>query len=179
MRIVKCCFAFIILVGLLASCSNGGGVVGMNIAQPNQLLSELVSKVYMSDQLLEIVRFRGSMEELNTQYPIECLRESEYAYRVAYLGNDDVAIIFFNRDGSYITGRLYKLFPSKLKFEDLSVGKSLDYVQEMDPDGEYLFLFTGSNNVPRISTHCTKDGYLVEIEYTEDNLISSINIEPI
>ncbi len=179
MRIIKCCFVFVILVSLLTSCSNNGGAVSMNIAQPEQLLSELVSKVYTSDQLSEIVKFRGSMKEFNSQYPIECIRESEYAYRVAYLGSESVAIIFFNRDGEHILGRIYKLFPSKSNFESLSIGEPLDDVKQMDPDGEYMFLYTGSNDAPRTSTHCTKDGYWIEIEYTEDNLISSINIEPI
>ena len=47
----------------------------------------------------------------------------------------------------------------------------------IDPNGEYLFLYTGRNDTPKVSSHYTKDGYLITIEYDVSNVIISINEE--
>ncbi len=53
----------------------------------------------------------------------------------------------------------------------------LEEVRAIDPDGEYLFLYTGRNDVPKVSSHYTKDGYLITIEYDESNAVVSVEQE--
>ena len=45
-----------------------------------------------------------------------------------------------------------------------------------DPDGEYLFLYTGRND-QRYSSHYTMDGYLIIIEWSNENTVETIHIE--
>ena len=65
----------------------------------------------------------------------------------------------------------------KSDFDKLVKGQSLDEVRAIDPNGEYLFLYTGRNDAPKVSSHYTKDGYLITIEYDVSNVITSINEE--
>ena len=56
----------------------------------------------------------------------------------------------------------------------LTKDHSLDEVMQIDPYGEYLFLYTGRNDLPRESFHYTKDGYIVCLEYDLENQICKI-----
>ena len=136
-------------------------------------LIELVSRIYDESQLNDIVRFNGNINELNDIYPTECLRRVGEYYRASYLGNDSVAIIIFDNSGKKLIGKIVSTQCLKADFEELEKGKSLDEVKNIDPKGEYLFLYTGRNDTPRKSSHYTKDGYLITIEYDVSfNIIS-------
>ena len=66
---------------------------------------------------------------------------------------------------------------SNADFDALEEGQSLESVQGIDPNGKYLFLYTGRNDVPRRSLHFTKEGYLITIEYNDSNVITSKKME--
>ena len=93
---------------------------------------------------------------------------------MSYLGNDSVAVIYFDGSDYNIFVRVYSLYLTKADFNELATGQLLDSVQKIDPLGEYLFLYTGSNDAPKISTHYTKDGYSITVEYDEGNTILSV-----
>ncbi|MBR3895164.1 MAG: hypothetical protein IKJ35_08475 [Clostridia bacterium] len=143
----------------------------------DEMLMDLVSKIYNESELLEIVNFDGSIKGLNTKYPIECMRTIADIYRVSYLGSDRVAVIVFDDSGSKMWGRIYPLTLSKDAFDNVVEGQSLETVMKIDPNGEYLFLYTGRNDFPRTSAHYTKDGYLITIEYDDSNTIIGIREE--
>lgn len=168
---------FIIIIILLcafSSCGKGESELKEKICSPDKNITELVSKKYSNSQLLTIAQLEVTMNELNEQYPIECLRKIGTAYRVSYLGNDSVAVIYFDSSENKIFGRVYSLYLAKADFNELATGQLLENVQKIDPQGEYLFLYTGINDAPRISTHYTKDGYLITVEYDEENTILSV-----
>lgn len=89
---------------------------------PNKSIFELVSKRYSDPQLLAITQLNVTMEELNKQYPIECLRKDQNAYRVSYLGSDSVAVILFDCDENKITGRVYSLHLTQADYVGLGIG---------------------------------------------------------
>ena len=177
MRYIKCFALFTILFFMLSACGKGESNLKIEISSPDKNLNELASKTYSKSQLLNIVQFEGTMDELNEQYPIECMREIGNTYRVSYLGDDCVAVIVFDNSKNKICGNVYNLFLTKADFNDLAVGQSLDSVKRLDPHGEYLFLYTGRNDTPKISTHYTKDGYLITVEYDDENIILSVTID--
>ena len=147
------------------------------ISSLDENIVESASIIYDDLQLWEIVQFNESISKLDSQYPIECLREHNQSYRVSYLGDKKVVILIFDDSGNKILGNIYNMQKLKSDFEELIVGQPLQYVQKIDPHGEYLFLYTGRNDIPKISTHCTKDGYLITIEYDDSNTIISITEE--
>ena len=174
MKHIKYLLLFIILLCVLSSCVKGESELKEKICLPNKNIIELVSKKYSNSQLLTIAQLEVTMDELNKQYPIECLRKIGNAYRVSYLGNDSVAVIYFDSSDNKIFGRVYSLNLTKADFKELAIGQLLENVQKIDPQGEYLFLYTGSNDAPKISTHYTRDGYLITVEYDEENTILSV-----
>lgn len=174
MKHIKYFLLFIIILFVLSSCSKGDSELKEKICSPDKNITELVSKKYSNSQLLTITQLEVTMNELNKQYPIECLRKIGNAYRVSYLGNDSVAVIYFDSSENKIFGRVYSLYLTKADFNELATGQSLESVQKIDPQGEYLFLYTGSNDAPKTSTHYTKDGYLITVEYDEGNTILSV-----
>ena len=167
----------IILLFLLCSCDKGGSDLKIEISPSDKSLIYLTSKIYDETELLELTKFNGSLNELNIKYPIECLRENNGMYRVSYLGNESVAILLFDGSGNKISGSTYITQLVKSDFDCLAKGQSLDEVREIDHNGEYLFLYTGRNDTPKVSSHYTKDGYLITIEYDVSNVIININEE--
>ena len=157
---------------MLSSC--GKGESDEKTCSPDKNIMELVSKKYSDAQLRTISQLEATMSELNKQYPIECLRKIGTAYRVSYLGNDGVAIIYFDSSEKKTLGSVCRLHLTKADFDELTIGQSLERVQELDPQGEYLFLYSGRNDAPKISTHYTIDGYLITVEYDEENAILGV-----
>lgn len=149
----------------------------IEISPPDKSIVELVSKKYDETELLEISEFDGSLNGLSIKYPIECLRRDNGMYRASYLGNGSVAILVYDSSGNKILGNIYSMQLLKTDFNGLKKGQSLDEVIAIDPDGVYLFLYTGRNDIPRKSSHYTKDGYLITVEYDVSNVIISINEE--
>ncbi|MBQ7335989.1 MAG: hypothetical protein IJW92_05915 [Clostridia bacterium] len=159
---------------LFGSCATGGYNLSSEVSSPDKKLTDLASKTYDDSTLLDIVNFDGSSDELNVLYPIECVRKLDDIYRVSYLGEDSVAVLLFDNSGNKLSGTIYDNQKSKSDFAELEKGQSLQKVRELDPNGAYIFLYTGSVDTPKISSHYTNDGYLITIEYDASNIITSI-----
>ena len=149
----------------------------LKISPTNKNLHDLASKTYEDWQLEEITNNSGSLTELNLAYPVECIRHLTVGYRVSYIGYGRVAVVLFDNTGAKIWGKVYDTALLKSNFEKIEVGQSLKVVKEMDPNGEYLFLYTGRNDEPKVSTHYTKDGYLYTIEYDASNTVLNVREE--
>ena len=177
MRFVKFISSIMLTVFLfvLCSCAKGDNNVRIEISPSDKSLIDLSTHIYDESQLLELVRFDGTINELNMQYPVDCLREDNGTYRASYLGDESVAILLFDEDGNRLLGKTYGTPLEKSDFDGLVKGQFLEDVISIDPNGEYIFLYTGSNDVPKVSYHYTKDGYLITIEYNDFNSIISIN----
>lgn len=170
------CIPVILLTMIFCSCVQKGGQIA-DISPTEKSLMELSSECYVESQLSEIAGFGGSMQKLNAKYPIECLRENGENYRVSYLGENQVVVLWFDRSGNRCKGNLYSIKKLKSDFDGLTPGQALDEVRAIDPDGEYSFLYTGKNDSPKVSTHCTKDGYLITVEYNASNVIVRVDKE--
>lgn len=167
----------IVLLCMLCACDKGGKNMGIRISPSDKSLTDLTSVVYEQSQLLDIAESNSSIDELNALYPIECLREIGGVYRASYLGDGSIAVILFDNSGNKIMGDIHDALLLKSDYSCLAKGHSLDNVREIDPNGEYLFLYTGRNDTPRVSTHYTKDGWLITIEYDDLNRIINIETE--
>lgn len=177
MRYIKCVALLIAFSCIFTSCSNEENDVKIQVSDNNKTFSILMSKKYDNTELESIIQFQGDMEKLDELYPLECVREVGENYRISFLGDDRVAIIICDQNGEKIVGNIFNLSCVKSDFSDLKTGQSLRDVQKIDPKGEYMFLYTGRNDSPKISTHYTKDGYLITVEYDDNNIIVSVAIE--
>ena len=148
--------------------------------QQDKNIFELVSIIYDNSLLRAIETFEGTMDELNELYPIECVRKTEFdsyqAYKVSYLGEDKVVVVIFDISGNKCMSWIYNLNSLKADFENLRIGQTVADVKNVDPNGYYWFLITGTGE-PLCSDHYTRDGYLITIEYEiEDNTFKVADI---
>ena len=154
---------------------------------PNKNINRMFLKKYSQDEIEKlydfVFHFEGTIEELNEEYPIKCVRKyegNEYYgtyYRISYLGEKSIGQAVYRIDTEEIYARRYKFSCPKRNFKKFKVGTHLDEVMETDPDGCYLFLYTGMTDAPKTSQHYTKDGYLITIDYDDDCKITKINEE--
>ena len=165
----------IVMLLVISSCAKGKSDLKIEMSPPDKSLTDLASVVHDETKLSEIANFKGSLNELNIKYPVECLREDGGMYRASYLGDGSIAVLLFDGSGNKLLGSTYSAKLLKADFDRLKEGLPLDEVRAIDPDGEYLFLYTGRNDIPKVSSHYTKDGYFITIEYDASNVIVSIN----
>lgn len=164
----------LIMVICCSACSNGNNY--KTNANNESLETEVTSDMSTDDKLREIIKYEGSMDELLALYPTDYYSEFDNFYRVVYYGDYSVAVVVYDLEGNSFK-RIYDINQTKDIYEDLEIGDSLDIVQDLDPKGDYSFLFAGRNDIPRVSTHYTVDKYVVVISYDMNNLITDINIQ--
>jgi len=169
--------AIIVLIISANSCVRGENDLRNKLSPWNKSLIDLASQMYNETKLWEIANFHGSIHELNSNYSIECLRETNHMYRASFLGNEAVAVLLFDGSGNKIWGNVYHTQLLASDFDIVKKGHLLNEVRTLDPKGEYLFLYTGKNDTPKTSSHYTKDGYLITIEYDASNVITNIHKE--
>ena len=169
--------AILVLIASLLLCLCACGNEKIKESDKSKNVIELVTKAYDSNELNEIASFEGSIYELNDKYNIECLRIVGEYYRVAYLGDGCVLIIYYTQSGQKLHANISQTPLTSGSYESIMVGDSIAKVMEFDPDAEYWFLYTGRTDFPRVSSHYTKDGYLITIEYDESNYVIEINKE--
>lgn len=179
MRIFKNLFTIITLVMIctLCSCSKAADCMSVRLSPQDETLYELSTEIYDDYELKNIAEFSGTLQELNANYPIECIRKISAGYRASYCGEFNVTSIIFDASGQKIIGNVYQTSKEKIYFDDLSVGDSIEDVKEIDSAASYSFLYTGRNDTPKQSVHYTSDGYLITIEYDNNHLISDIKSE--
>lgn len=177
MKYIKCLVLSVLLICLLCACAKEENNIKLEISPENKTIIELATQVYSDSQLTSIVQYEGNIDELSQVYSIDCLRRIQNGYRVSYLGDHSVASVSFDNDGDKITSNIYKLSLMSYDFKSLNSSDTLDDVKKIDANGEFIFLYTGRNDVPEISKHYTKDGYIIHIEYNGNNQIESITYE--
>lgn len=170
-------FFLVILLCVLCACSKEENRVEVTLSQLDSTLVQLGTEIYSDSQLQRIVQYNRDINKLNERYPIECIRGNDNIYRVSYLGDSSIAVILFDAVGNKVMGNAYSTLTMKLDFDDLNKGQSLEDVQKIDSKGDYSFLYTGRDDVQKVSTHYTKDGYLISIEYDAANVILRIREE--
>lgn len=169
MKYIKCLVLSVLLICLLCACAKEENNIKLEISPENKTIIELATKVYSDSQLTSVVGFEGNIDELSHVYSIDCLRKTQNGYRASFLGDQSAASVFFDSDGNKIKSNVNKLSLMSCDFDSLNSFNTLDDVKKIDVNGEFIFLCTGRNDVPEISKHYTKDGYIIHIEYNENN----------
>lgn len=179
MTLIKKLFFFatvvVIMAETLTSCINRGNILNNMELSENTNIFETVTTVYSESQLRDLSTLNCSIDELNSRFPVECIRKDFNHYRVSYAGKNMFVVIHFDEDGKWLMTHTYKANLSLSDYKTIKKGQTLAEVIEIDPDGDYIFLYTGRNDCP-ISTHISVDGYLITIKYIS-NVVDEIQIE--
>ena len=168
---------FFAMVSVLCACNGNQQVADLKITPEDENIMDITTEVYSEASLRIICAFEGDIHMYNRKYPIECIRNSFDGYRVAYRGSSHIALIWFGADGQKEHIRLVEVRNTAADFMELKIGEALKTVRELYPEGTYLFLGTGRDDAPRVSSHYTTDGYLISIYYDSDYLIEETIVE--
>lgn len=176
-KIVISVLLFFTLLLSLAGCTKEPTEMDISFSPSSQTIWDLSTKVYTDAELESIASFLGTYDKLDEAFPVECVRQSANPTgRVAYLGNQKVVVIPFVNDGTLLSGHIFTMESELETFLTLRIGDNLTSVRAVDPQGNYPFLYTGVD-APKISTHCTTDGYYISITYDDAHTIVGITIE--
>ncbi len=158
---------FLLFIIMTEFCEWGIHMDYSLLASDNNIKS-IPSTIYDETDLDNIVNSNMSLRDLNNAYPVEHIKEENGVSRVVFIGNDHIAVLVYDNLGNKLLGKKYEIRLHKSDFIKLSKGMPIEKVMDIDPHGEYLFFETGRNDIPKQSTHFTKDGYIIIIEY--DNM---------
>lgn len=173
MKMVKLFFAFAFAV-LLFSCKGGENIMTL-LSDPEVNITELITVRYSNEQLEQIRIFDGNINELNDKYPIQCLRRVDAAYSIVFLSEERILMAIYDDRGNKLFCNIFNLSKEVAAFEHINIGDTIEKVKNVDPLGEYLFLYTGRNDIPHNSKHYTSDGFCIQISYDENNVVTSID----
>jgi hypothetical protein len=181
----KTAFIFsILLVLLLSSCTKETSLTspmtgpnGMYVSEINTNISKLITKSYSEEQLQEMEQSFYSLQDLNNKYPVKCLRKRGTIFRAVYKGKESILILYYDNSGKMLFSDYFVATLSLSDFGVLKKNDFVDSVRALDPGGQYNFLFTGRTDTPRISNHCTIDGYFIIIYYNAKWQITKIETE--
>ena len=156
------------MLAAMMICVSGGcseDENGIKVSDSGYKIHDLVSRIYTESELSEMTAYKGTIFEFDENYPIECIRKNYEHYTVSYLGENKVLIATFDSNGDFVYSWKYNICGLKSDFDAASAGWTIEQIIEIDPNGTYLFLYTGNHQAPFFSTHCTEDGYMIKVEY--------------
>ena len=140
---------------------------------------------YTDAQLPEIADLDGTADELFPLYPPSHIRRIKNdvnkdnttdVFGVFYLGETKALKLIIDNLGNRIWQCSYNTIESKKTFDSLSLGQTLTDVKNLDPNGDYPFQYMGRTDIPMFSNHYTRDGFIIQIIYDDNYIITSIYI---
>lgn len=168
-------FAAVMAAVLVIFCSCGETFdISVLVSDENANINELITRTYSSEQLKEMIIFTN-LEQMNEEYPVECLRKIDSSYQAIFKGDKTIMLIDFDESGLRMGSESHKVLANSEGFDELAIGDTIRNVRELDPAGDYLFLYTGDNSLPRESIHYIESGYVFTITYDNGNVITAID----
>lgn len=165
---IKTILITIIILLCLTSCEiKGRSDMQILLSDRNQTIYELITNIYTIDQLKHIEQSNYNYDDLCLNYPVQCIRKEGDIYRVIYRAKDRLLILYYNQYGELLLHKQVTLNIVKKEFDQINQQYDVYDVKAIDETGEYDFLYVGDTEIPKVSVHYTKDGYLLHIEYDE------------
>lgn len=130
---------------------------------------DCVKQTVSYDALFELLKAEPTLEELNVSISLEFVRKLDTSYRAVMKTDQGWHQVFFNQDGTFAESVKMGELKSVLKDDLLKIpfGMPVKQVQEIDPDGNYNFMFSSWSGYPKRSYHYTSDGYVFSIYYND------------
>ena len=149
---------------------------------------------YSDSEMKEIEEFTGGFLERIKQYPFSALRRLTYYYPLfktalpytnadyettvdtyiaTYIGERTIHFILYDYKGMELSSWSQELSPHSIFFERIFIDDDLNTMMNLDPAGDY-FGTSGRTDLPKLSTHYTRDGYIIIVCYDDSYKVNSI-----
>lgn len=172
--------AILFILALLCGC-NGVSSKLVPCSDTDLTCAELVTETVLFSDLEHATKTKKSIESLNKLMPVQCLRKQGTSYQAVYRTDAGWALVSFDSERLFqgisevqISGTL-----EASDFEIIKIGTKVAEVKELDPSGDYTFMYASWSNYPQCSYHYTRDGYEIAIFYDSSFSVSEILISKI
>lgn len=130
---------------------------------------DYIKQTISYNALSELLKSKPTLEELNANISLEFVRKLDTSYRAVMKTEQGWVQAFFNQDGTFAESVKMGKLKSVLKDDLLKIpfGMPVKQVQEIDPDGDYNFMYASWSGYPKKSYHYTSDGYVFSIYYDD------------
>lgn len=147
------------------------------LSDPNTNICDLISIKYSFDDLMDIKLNFESIELLHEAYPIQCIKRIPTGFKIMYVSDDEILILFFDQAGNKIFAEINHFATREITLQEIKNGQNVTEIQEIDPNGNFIFLYASTNDAPRESTHYTSNGYMYVVSYDENYNVISVTKE--
>ena len=147
----------------------------MTIIDQNQILIK-ASMPTLNKEAQEYIACRPKLNELYESLSIKGYKSVNNAYYTIIDIEGEWHLLSFQEDGTFVSDRLITFSDanSEEMIKQIEVGQQLAYVQSVDPDGQYDFLYAGWSDFPKYSYHFYESGNAYYIRYNDSDTVSSI-----
>lgn len=120
----------------------------------------------------------SNFESITALYPAECIRKRGENYLVLYRTTNGWLRLTFDSSQQYIGKEILRVSTATSKsLSKIEIGMSVEVVQEIDPEGNYSFMYASWSGFPAISYHYTTDGYQFFVHYNDFWQVDKITSE--
>lgn len=164
------------LCTILCACSASGEVLHVVKIDESENSLQFVSPEVDSEILFKLLSMRPSIDELNSAIPLSFIKTTETGYTTIFQTEKGMVLVSFDAQQVYSHAQILRIAQgiSEKEMDNIAIGSHLEDVMLIDPDGEYLFLYTSSSDVPLISQHLLENGVQYTFFYDEEFHIISI-----
>lgn len=145
------------------------------IGENENSLQFVHSQVYHKT-VMAWAHIRPSLSALCQLVELDFIKETQFSYTTLFETEKGYVQFAFSKDGSHILTK-HIIFSENVTQEDMDKicpGMSLDEVEKIDPQGQYIFRYMGSNAPPYISEHYLTSGIYYIIVYDENYNVINI-----
>ena len=162
---------FLCFAALLGCAPHGAGdPFAQQNAEKIRYSDEDLDKIYH-----EIYDNKKTLSDLERQYAVRYIdafqiydEDGKELKSVVLLGETKYLYFRFDADERVQFAWIKLQSPNSAEFDQLFAGDSFKKVRELDPNGDYPFLFANWSGYPKISYHYTADEFSIVIHYTTD-----------
>ena len=147
----------------------------MNKVNQDIIIYTKTEKVYDHNKIASAINRGESMFDYLESLNIENYKALKNCCYTVLQTTNGLQLLMFDSDGMHgiIQPVTFSSITNKKFVENLKVGTPLKNVMEVDPDGNYDFLYHSWTAYPQISYHYFEDGNCYSIEYV-NGVISNI-----
>ncbi len=148
-------------------------------------LSITVVKKYMKKEIKKSLMYDekeiAELKETNYDYD-EMIKKFKPSFtiffktkKIGYCSKEKILIIDYDSNGEKIASNLFKISVPYVNFKRIKQGDNIKKIMEIDPNGDYLLLYTGVRI--NYSQHYTEDGYYIIILYDDNFNVNDIIVQ--
>lgn len=160
----------------LCGCNYTGEHSNYVIIDESQNSLSYITSSYNYEELHSILSAQPSIDKLQKLINIDFIKTTTLGYETLFQTDKGHILVAFSSNKQYSYRKDIHLVKDILPavFDNIAPGTPLSKVQQIDPLGDYSFLYTGTSEAPAISNHYLESGEHYTIYYDQTLCVTNI-----